>query len=399
MGASSQRRKVAQRRTSKMSNDYSPDADDQMPEKKSSQQLLLLLLLLLVVLFGYLYFFTGLIKPRGEQPKPQPVAEAPVKSPLPPRPEAKGAQPAQPAAPAAAQVEEHKAAAPPAHPAPPGAPAKEAAAAKLAAGKEAAAPKPSQVATVKPAAPAPPAKQAVQATVAHPAAPPATEAKPAAAAKNTTPQPGGRAKLAEKPAGEKQQAVAKQPAAVKPPVAAQKPALEKSATAAATKTKAPAKVATPRFTLEINGDLAESEIAPVLAKLKQAGVGNVIKSKTSKGEPMHRLFLADFANHDEAAEELERLKLAAPSAFLLKENGRYAVYAGSYLREVKATTEQNRLQAKGVQLLLKNVTAPVAVYKVRAGAFADQAGADRAAKAAQKAGLSPKVVKIAKAGK
>ena len=185
----------------------------------------------------------------------------------------------------------------------------------------------------------------------------------------------------------------------KPAAVAKQPAGEKSASAATKKPKAAAKAAVPLYTLEINSDLAESEMPPVLAKLKQAGIGNVVKTKTSKGEPMHRLYLADFANHDEAAEELERLKLAAPSAFLLKENGRYAVYAGSYLREFKATAEQNRLQAKGVQLLLKNVTAPVAVFKVRAGAFADQAGADRAAKAARKAGLFPKVVKLAKVEK
>ena len=82
-----------------MSKDFNPDADDQLPEKKSSQQLLLLLLLLLILVFAYLYFFTGLIKPRGEEaPKPQPVAEAPVKKPLPPRPEAKAGDAAKPAA-------------------------------------------------------------------------------------------------------------------------------------------------------------------------------------------------------------------------------------------------------------------------------------------------------------
>jgi cell division septation protein DedD len=114
---------------------------------------------------------------------------------------------------------------------------------------------------------------------------------------------------------------------------------------------------------------------------------------------MHRLFLADFANRDEALEELERLKLAAPDAFMLKESGRYAVYAGSYLRDAKAASEQSRLQGKGVQLLLKSATAPVSVHKVRAGAFADQAGAEKAGKALKKAGLSFKVVKLAKAEK
>ena len=378
-----------------MSNDYSPDADDQMPEKKSSQQLLLLLLLLLVVLFGYLYFFTGLIKPRGEQPKPQPIAEAPVKTPLPPRPGAKGAEPSQPAG-AVAKAEAHKAAAPPAVQSKPGAPAKEAPPAKPAGGATTkSAPPANQAKVVQPAAPVSKAKvgqpsapatakgapSAVPATAkgVKPTAPPVKEAKAAKAAASTEKKP-----------------------ATKPPVQAkleQKQAAgEKTLAAAGKKPKGPAKPAA-AYALEINGDLAESEIAPVMAKLKQAGITHLVKSKAHKGEPMHRLFLADFANRDEALEELERLKVTAPSAFMLKENARYAVYAGSYLRAEKAGAEQNRLLAKGVQLLLKSATAPVAVYRVRAGAFADKAGADRAAKAAKKAGLSPKVVKLAQVAK
>jgi len=378
-----------------MSNNYSPDADDQMPEKKSSQQLLLLLLVLLIVLFGYLYFFTGLIKPRGEQPpKPQPVAETPVKSPLPPRPEAKPGETAKPAAAAAAKTPQ-QAAAPASHPATsakPGAAAKEAAAPK-------AAPASQGTAAVKPAAPVKPAPAAKPAAVAggHPAVPaaqtkPAKPAGPAGAQAKGGQPAAAPATEAKSPAGAEKKPAAKAAAQVKP--SQLKPAAAKTATAP--KPKAPAKVKAPAYALDVDGDLAESELAPVLAKLKQAGVTHVIKSKAQKGEPMHRLFLADFANRDEASEELERLKLAAPSAFMLKENGRYAVYAGSYLREAKAVGEQTRLQAKGVQLLLKSATTQVAVFKVRAGAFADQAAAERAARALKKSGLSVKLAKLSK---
>jgi cell division protein FtsN len=81
---------------------------------------------------------------------------------------------------------------------------------------------------------------------------------------------------------------------------------------------------------------------------------------------------------------------------MLKENGRYTVYAGSYLREAKAAVEQDRLFEKGVKLLLKSATAPVAVVKLRAGSFADHWSADKAANSLKKAGLSAKVVKVAK---
>ena len=365
-----------------MSNNYSPDADDQMPEKKSSQQLLLLLLLLLVILFAYLYFFTGLIKPRGEEPKPPAPVEALVKKPLPPRPEVKGAAANKPAAPPVAKTEEHKGgAAVQPQPAKAGAAGKEAAGAKAAAGakeapaaktaaggKEAPAARPAGSATAKPAA------AAAQAKRAQPAA--AAQAKAAAGAEKKT--------------------AAK--AAVFGQATQKQAASEKAAAAGGKKPQAAAKPAA-AYTLESSGDLAESEVAPVMAKLKQAGFTHVVRSKQVKGEPMHRLFLADFANRDEAMEELERLKLATSDAFMLKEGGRYAVYAGSYLREAKVASEQSRLQAKGVQLLVKSATAPVTVLKLRAGAYADQAGAERAAKALKRAGLAFKVVRLAKAQK
>ena len=75
------------------------------------------------------------------------------------------------------------------------------------------------------------------------------------------------------------------------------------------------------------------------------------------------------------------------------------MYAGSYLRETKATFEQNRLAVKGVQLMMKSATATVEVLKVRAGGFANQAGAELAAKKLKKAGLVVSVVKVAKAEK
>ena len=339
-----------------MPNQFTPDADDQMPEKKSSQQRLLLLLLLLAGLFAYLYFFTGLIKPREEQPIPQPVAEAPVKQPLPPRPQA--AAPAAPGAVVTAGTQAPKGSAPPVQQAKPAQPAAPASAAPAA--------KPAPAAQAKAEKPAPPAASAPQ----------AKGAKPAAAAKAARPAAPAAPKLAAKPAAEAKAG--------------------KTAVAKPVKAKAVAKSATAAYALEINGDLAESEMGSVTAKLKQAGIAYVVKTKSQKGELMHRLFLADFGSRDAAVEELERLKVTAPDAFMLKEDGRFAVYAGSYLREGKAAVEQDRLFDKGVKLLLKNATIPVSVVKVRAGSFADQASAEKAAHKLKKSGLSAKVVKAGK---
>jgi hypothetical protein len=353
-----------------MANQFSPDEDDRIPEKKSSQQLLLLLLLLLLAIFAYLYFFTGMIRPREIEPKPQPAPVAMVKKPLPPRLEQKGAPPATPVAKSATTGKEAETAA---------APAKEAnKPASPSAAKAAPAVKPatpvSEAKAVKPQAPA------QQAKAEKPSAPPIKTAKPEAPA----------VKEAKPVAVSEKKPVAKAAAETKP--VAKQAAGESGKTPH--KAKVTAKTAAPAYVLELKDDLAPSEIRPVMAKLKQAGIGHVVQTKSQKGEPMHRLFLADFGNRDEALEELERLKLATSDAFMLKENGRYAVYAGSYLRKAKATVEQDRLLAKGVKLLVKDATAPVAVVKVRAGSFADQASAEKAAKSLKKGGLSAKVVKV-----
>jgi hypothetical protein len=404
-----------------MAERFSQEAeDDELPEKRASQQRLLLLLLLLILLFGYLYFFTDLIRPRPEAPKPLPAAQSQiVKKPLPLRvaqneetpeekpsaakggkgatgapeqkPEAagrakEGAKPATAAKPAAAT--------PSAKPAKNGAPAR--------AGKYE---PPAQEAETKPTKPA--AKPAPK------EAKPVIEKKPAA---KGVAQPKG----AEKPGAANKTAAAGKKAAgeTTPPAAGKKGAAEKTASAAkegaAGKTAAAAKKgaaanggaesaakgatkqAAGRYAVEIDRDLAESEMTPVMTKVKRAGMSRIVKSKAQKGEQVHRLFLADFANHEEAQEELERLKLAAPGAFMLKENGRYAVYAGSYLREGKAAAEQDRLYEKGVKLLLKSAKAPVPVVRLRAGSFPDQASAERSASRLKKEGVPAKVVRLGK---
>jgi len=319
-----------------MSNKFPPEPDDQMPAKKSPQ-LLLLLLLLLIALFAYLYFFTGVIKPRDSQPKQETVSQEVVKKPLPPRPD-QSMQPAPPAAKPAEPAVAAKPAAPEAKPATVTAPAPQ----------------------VKGAPPAPQPKPVTPAATAK-------EAKPAA-----------------------------KPAAVSSAAAKPQAGVKKTAAAAPQKQKPAAKQAVAAYILEIDGEFAASELGAVLAKLKRAGVGQVVKTTAQKGEPMHRLFLADFADRDEALDELQRLKLAAPSAFMLKENSRYTVYAGSFLREEKAVAEQDRLLSKGVKLLVRSARTPVAVVRVRAGSFPDRASADRAVKSLKKAGLSAKVAKIGK---
>uniref|UniRef100_UPI0004789374 SPOR domain-containing protein n=1 Tax=Citrifermentans bremense TaxID=60035 RepID=UPI0004789374 len=227
-----------------------------------------------------------------------------------------------------------------------------------------------------------PAATAKQAKPAAKEAKPAAAAKPATTAKEAKPAAAKEAKTATAAKGEKAEKAAK---------------AEKAEKVASTKGAKPAaKAAAGAYALDINGDLAESEMGPVTAKLKKAGIAHVVKTKAQKGEPMHRLFLADFGDRSEATEQLDRLKQVAPNAFMLKENGRYAVYGGSFLREGKAAVEQDRLFDKGVKLMLQKATIPVSVVKLRAGSFADQASAKKAAASLKSAGLSATVVKVGK---
>lgn len=377
-----------------MSHKRTPEPEDRTPETKSSQQLLLVVLSLLVAVFGYLYFFTGLIRPRPEPPPPQ-EAQGVLKRRLPPRPKH--------------DLEEvktgEKSAAKKSTPAPKGKDLEAAAVPAQTSGVSA------KEKGVKAQAVKAPAPHEEKGRPAEKGAKP-SEAKGKLAKGEVAGESLGAKKGAAKEAKAQPSAKEKAPANEGKPVQKPKVALEKVAPekvtskraskpvskptappAAALQKKAPAPAG---YVLELTGDLAESEVGPVSAKLKEAGLPHVATSKVTKGEKVHRLFLADFSNHDEAAEELQRLKENAPDAFLLKENGRYLVYAGSYLREKKAALEQDRLYDMGIKLLMRTANAPVSVFRLRAGRFAERQAAKVAAERLKKAGVEAKVVKTGK---
>ncbi|HEY6838097.1 MAG TPA: SPOR domain-containing protein [Geobacteraceae bacterium] len=321
-------------------------------EKGSSrQQLLLLVLLLLVGAFAYLYFFTGLIVPREQAPKAPPVAAAPEKKPLPPRPEQTTAQaPVKTeAAPAAttAKAEPPKQTPPPAKPEP----AKPAAA-------------PAKPETAKQPAPAPPV----------PAAKPAAPGKPVAPAK---PEPA-------KPATVAKTEPAKVPAA--------KPEAKKPGAAPKAVVKQGAKTAHGAYALQI-GDVAADEVSKVKSLLKKLGITPVAQKHVKEVKQMHRLFVADFAEHSGADAELQRVRKVSSDAFILPVGEKFAVYAGSYLSDKRALSERNRLSAQGIKISVQKTKVSVPLVRISAGNFSDSASADAAGKRLRKHGLSARVVK------
>jgi cell division protein FtsN len=320
-------------------------------EKGSSQQMLLLVLLLLMAVLGYVYFFTGLIRPQ-EQPKPP--AQTAVKKPLPPRPAEPGAQPAVPPKPAEtkpalvpAKPEEKKPASP--------------------------APKPAPASVPAPAKPSPaPAPAKAAPASAKPAAPPAKPA-PASPAAKAVPAP------AAKPAPSVAKAEPKTPAPGKPAAAA---VAGKEAPAA---TKG-------NYTLLIGSYAVPQALEAEKARVKKAGLAPSVKKGVMKATQMNRLFLGEYSDKAQADEQLRKLKQATPDAFILPYGEKYQVYAGSYYLDTRAAQEQDRLLARGFKLLMRKAEVPVRLTRLTAGKFSSREDASKEAVRLKKFGIPAVVV-------
>ena len=332
-----------------MSKDYFPEIGEGKPgngAKGSSQQLLLIVLLVLAALFGYLYFFTGLIKPREQVTTTAPVLAIPVKRPLPPRPDQGDEKQASAARPKEKQTPQAMTE----RPAPPPAPTR---------AKPAAAPisKPAAAPTAKLAA-SPPQQPSAKAEK--------TENKPARVVQ-------ARTAAAPAPSGKDGQEAGTKPGE----------ALRQTMKQGA-------------YTLAVGEFANERELQRARAKLEKLGIAQVDTQKIKKPEIMHRLFLAEFDNHKSADAELRKLQQVTGSAFMLEEKGRYAVYGGSYLHERGAVAEQKRLAGKGVKLGIKTVNVMIQISKLTAGSFPSDEEARKEAHRLEKQGIVAQVIKVGK---
>jgi cell division septation protein DedD len=339
----------------------------------SIRQAILLVLLLLTAGLGYLYFFTGLIKPREHIEIAPPPAAAPVKQPLPPRLTQEAIEEASTAAKEEERLsvpgKEEKAAATP----PPAGDAKE---------------------TAEPAAP-PAAKPAVK-----------TKTKPSVVVSGKT-----AASSAPKPAslqmktqsvktaktGEKPAAKAETKARTDSPPPATKPAKDsgaKPAAAGAVKEKRPEPAVTEgKYKLLIGGPAGSNDAEKMRTGLRKEGITDIEIRKIKKIETMHRIFLGEFESQAKANAEFNQLKTHADGAFVLRENGRYLLYAGSYLQEEKAKRELKRLTGKGLKPVLKSAKVSITVNEVMAGSFPGAGEARKEADRLKKKGIISKVIK------
>jgi hypothetical protein len=364
-----------------MAKDNTPDLEEGGAEQKNvKQRVLLLVLLLLLAVFGYLYFFTGMIKPREEAAKPELPQAVQVKKPLPPRPVEGETETKQPAV-------KHE---PPA--------AKEAVAAKPAVEEPANAGKPQEESASKGATPAkqekaksaPPAKAAEPAKTAEPKAQPVAAKKTAepVATKTAEKKPAAAPTKTEKPVAAG--AVAKKKPGAK--AGAEQEGAKKAAAAKPTHKRA----TRGKFTLLIGEFVPNKTFLALEAKLIKQGVKPLGKTSLKKPEPMNRLFVAAYGDYESAAAELEKLKKLTSDAFYIENAGKYTLYAGSYYDMALVEKERKRLAGKGYKIEVQKVAVPVAVVRLTAGSFSAKEDAERVAASLKKQGVTASVITQAK---
>jgi cell division septation protein DedD len=154
----------------------------------------------------------------------------------------------------------------------------------------------------------------------------------------------------------------------------------------------PAKPAKGAYTLQIGVFATEKGLAAEKTRLKSAGLQPIIIKGPKKMEPMHRLFIGEFDSYPEASIELLKVKKISGDAFILPENEKFVLYAGSYSVQERAKKEQERLSEGGLKPLIRKTNVPVATYRLTAGNFADRKFAEHEAERLKKMGIKSTVV-------
>jgi hypothetical protein len=332
----------------KFNNETAEGEAQAQPQEKGRQTGMVVLLLLLLGGFGYLYFFTGLIRPQEQPPAPQPPPQV-VKQPLP----ARDATPADAGKPA-----EQKAQA-------------------------------TSPATVLPAQAVKPAQKPADAKVAAVPAVKPEEKKPAQAksAAKSEPVKAAVAPAVKKPELAKPAAPSKQPekgvVEAKPVQSKQVEPVHKAA--AAPKKSGPWTVVAGLYVLE-------ETLAADMTKVKSAGLTPLMTRGPKRPVTMHRLFYAEYGSKDEAGQAVEKLQSSSGGGFSVQRGDKYEVYAGSYVVLSGAQAEQQRLSAAGIKVSIKKVQVPLASRKLTAGTFTDRKAADDAVKKLKAAGIAAPVV-------
>ncbi len=316
--------------------------------EKGRQTGLVVLLLVMLGGFGYLYFFTGLIRPQESPPPPQPPPQV-VKKTLPPR---------GPAVAETAKPDDPK-------------------------GQTVTTEKPQIAATAVPAVKSPQKSVEVK-TQPVPAAKTAKKKPsqsrpeaPSAAVKNTV-----------SPAKPVAPAIKEEPKKVassnskdnKPVQADSKTAIPAVKQPVVIKKSGP-------WTVLVGLYVIEETLAADMVKVKKIGLNPVMTSGPRRSVTMNRLFYNEYTNRDQAIQAVDMLKSKAGVGFTVQRGGKHEVYAGSYAVQSGAISEQQRLASSGIKVTIKKIAVPLTSRKLTAGTFTDRKTAEDAVKKLRSAGI------------
>jgi cell division septation protein DedD len=173
-------------------------------------------------------------------------------------------------------------------------------------------------------------------------------------------------------------AAKKEPAPVKPAHKAEKPVEKKKGGT---------------YRLLVGDFVPDKTFSALQSKLKKSGISPVRKSAVTAAEPMNRLFVAEFGDQDSAEAELQKLKKLTGDAFLIPDNGKYILYAGSYFSSSRAAAELKKLSAKGVSPVIRQARVTIKVTRVTAGSYASMAEARNDVARLKKQGIAATVIK------
>ena len=344
--------------------------DYQREERGGNVRMGLGALFIILLFFGYLYFFTDLIRSHGE---PQPDRVALVRKPLPPR-GGMGVMTSARKVPIAtdSKVGSHSKPAVPTLAVKNASPVKAPASGALPS-------EPKQAETV------PAAKPATKKPGPGPAVPDGRSPSSGAPASGTT----GDGTVGAKPApttstplkaGTTTARKPDIPVSAKPqtslPGTSSPPVV--TADTSASRHEPAAEKAEGRYLVQCGLFVTAHDLASTRSAVKKAGLTPAVTPGPKQPMTMFRLFVAGFSDADVAAGERKKLLALTRDAFVLPRDGNHELFAGSYHEEARALKEQGRLAGQGVKTIIQKVTVPVATKRLTTGPFTTKVTADAA---------------------
>lgn len=148
------------------------------------------------------------------------------------------------------------------------------------------------------------------------------------------------------------------------------------------------------FTLKIDVFVTNAALAEVQKALMEAGLTPVLEYGPKKTGEVIRLLTGSYPSQKAALNRLDALRRIKADSFILRDKGGFKVYAGSYLLEKGARSEEKRLAYLGVKSTLEKATVNLPTYRLTAGRFGTREAADATASRLATRGLQARVVAI-----